>query len=474
MSMGNGTAKTIPLFLALSGLVLAALVALTGCNPDELSVENEPVSTSAQATQPPFSLEGVATQTPTPFPTATPTATPTPTAIPIPPRAILADEAYAFLEAFLRDHDRRGPGTSGERAAALALRDRLTQLGFETRVEEFDLGPAPSEVSFELRSSEGTMDMDVQSEALQFSPHGSVNGELVYVQRALEGQLPETGLQGKVALIERGDDTFSGKAIRAARAGASAAVIFNYNSGNYAGYLVSESPIPTVAISGNDGNRLLDALDAGSVQATVRVSRLESRSLNVIAERKGTDPNGGVVYLTTYIDAVSNVAGANDNGSGIASLMTIAEMVSIRSYPFTVRLALFGSVHGKESGSERAGSRFHVNRLSNSDIADIKVMTSVYMCGSGDTLGLYGSESYRSIMSEIGDDLSIAITDNGEWPINDDISFDEFDVETLTMTGDDQTHHHQPTDTLENIDRDLLGQTVEAMIQFLEALAQLQ
>ncbi len=318
------------------------------------------------------------------------------------------------------------------------------------------------------------MDMDVQSQALEFSPRGNVTGELVYVQKALEGQLRQTELQGKVALIERGDDTFSGKAIRAARAGASAAVIFNYNAGNYSGYLVSESPIPAVAISGRDGERLLNALDVGSVQATVRVSRLESRSLNIIAERKGTDPNGGVVYLTTYIDAVSNVDGANDNGSGIASLMTIAEIVSTRSYPFTVRLAFFGSAHGKEPGSVRAGSRFHVNQLSNSDIADIKVMTSVYMCGSGDTLGLYGSEGYRSIMSEIGDDLSIAVADYGEWPINDDISFDEFDVKTLAMTGNDQTHHHQPTDTLENIDRDLLGQTVEAMIQFLEALAQLQ
>lgn len=472
--MGNGIAKTIPLLLVPSGLILATLVVLAGCSANESSVENEPVSTGALATQSPFSLEGVATQTPTPRPTATPTAIPSPTIIPIPSRAILADEAYTFLEAFLRDHDRRGPGTSGERAAALALRDSLTRLGFETRVEEFDLGPAPSEVSFELQSSEGTMDMDVQSEALEFSPLGIVAGELVYVKKALEGQLPRTGLQGKVALIERGDDTFSGKAIRAARAGASAAVIFNYNAGNYGGYLVSESPIPTVAISGRDGERLLNALDAGSVQATVRVARSESRSLNIIAERKGTDPNGGVVYLTTYVDAVSNVDGANDNGSGIASLMTIAEMVSTRSYPFTVRLALFGSVHGEGFGGQRAGSRFHVSRLSNSDIAEIKVMTSVYMCGLGDDLELYGSESYRFIMSEIGDDLSIAITDQGELPRDDALAFDEFDVNTLTMTGDDQTHHHQPTDTLENIDRDLLGQTVEAMIQFLEALEQLQ
>lgn len=489
MPMGNDTAKTIPLFLALSGLVLAALVVLTGCNPDELSVKNEPVSTGAPATQPPFSLEGVTTQTPTPFPTATPTATPTPTAIPIPPRAILADEAYTFLRLFLEDHNQRRPGTVGERVASRALRNALDDLGYETRLERYDLGPGGSHASYLANDASVSAQVELSSRALEFSPHGEVTGELVYVQKALEGEVPAEGLEGKVALIERGDALFSDKAKRVAAAGAAAAIIFNNAPGDLRWRFTEGSPIPGVGISQQEGLHLLDVLAREAMEVTVRVTPANSVSMNVIADKPGIRYPSEVIYLTTYVDTGANVDGANDNGSGVASLMTVARHVAERDYPFTVRFAFFGSLHAasepeyyleppaatdspQDSAPERGapGSVYHLSQLAEDAPADIKVMVNVFMCGAGETLELHGTPEFRLTMRDEARELRLTVSD--KWGVLGDAEhFHARDIDTLTLTGNDYTHHHLATDTIENIDAALLGQSVALTIGFLERLA---
>ena len=44
----------------------------------------------------------------------------------------------------------------------------------------------------------------------------------------------------------------------------------------------------------------------------------------MIADKPGTAGDGRVVVLGGHYDTVPNVPGANDNGSGIATLLTMA------------------------------------------------------------------------------------------------------------------------------------------------------
>jgi minor extracellular serine protease Vpr len=67
------------------------------------------------------------------------------------------------------------------------------------------------------------------------------------------------GADGKIALIERGEVTFTQKAASAEAAGAVAAIIYNNEPGNFAGTLVVVDPeIPVAAMSQEDGHALLE------------------------------------------------------------------------------------------------------------------------------------------------------------------------------------------------------------------------
>ncbi|PCJ12171.1 MAG: hypothetical protein COB10_07770, partial [Planctomycetota bacterium] len=59
------------------------------------------------------------------------------------------------------------------------------------------------------------------------SPEGEASGSLVAIGLGMEGDLPQEGLAGKIALIQRGVIQFQEKVDRAAEAGALAAVIYN-------------------------------------------------------------------------------------------------------------------------------------------------------------------------------------------------------------------------------------------------------
>ena len=72
------------------------------------------------------------------------------------------------------------------------------------------------------------------------------------------------GIEGKIALIERGEITFSSKVARVHDAGAVAAIIYNNEQGNFRGTLRGRSQIPAISLSRADG---LDAHGLNGDQA---------------------------------------------------------------------------------------------------------------------------------------------------------------------------------------------------------------
>ena len=92
------------------------------------------------------------------------------------------------------------------------------------------------------------------------------------------------------------------------------------------------------------------------------------------------------MVLGGHYDTVPDVPGANDNGSGIATLLVIAREVSEISYPFTLRIIAFGS---EELGLE--GSRFYVDSLSPEEQKGTVAMLNFDALGSGEVLGVLGT-----------------------------------------------------------------------------------
>lgn len=184
---------------------------------------------------------------------------------------------------------------------------------------------------------------------------------------------------GNIALIQRGTCTFAAKALNAEAAGASAVIIFNQgNSPDREGLIVgtlapASVGIPVVGASFADGSALAQA---GSV-AYVNIDPPEDITVyNVIAESKSGDPNN-VVMAGAHLDSVAAGPGINDNGSGTAALLEVAEQMAKVKPRNKVRFAFWGA---EEAGL--VGSTAYVNELSADDIANIALYLNFDMIGS--------------------------------------------------------------------------------------------
>jgi Zn-dependent M28 family amino/carboxypeptidase len=156
---------------------------------------------------------------------------------------------------------------------------------------------------------------------------------------------------GSIALVQRGGCSFSLKAYNAEAAGASAVIVFNQgNTPEREVTLIdvtAEAPegsavagpltVPVVGASFANGSAL--AQPASTARVAVRLE--ERTSTNVIAELRGARDDN-VVMAGAHLDSVPAGPGINDNGSGSAALLEVAQNLGNHRPHNTVRFAWWG------------------------------------------------------------------------------------------------------------------------------------
>ena len=189
---------------------------------------------------------------------------------------------------------------------------------------------------------------------------------------------------GNIALIQRGGCSFGLKAKNAEAGGASAVILFNQGDtplreglivGTLGGLAVLGTPvtIPYVGASFANGSALAQA---GST-AHIRVEEPENIvQYNVIAESKTGDPNN-VVMAGAHLDSVPAGPGINDNGSGSAAILEVAEQMAKVNPRNMVRFAWWGA---EEAGL--VGSNAYVAGLSQAEKDRITLYLNFDMVGS--------------------------------------------------------------------------------------------
>jgi Zn-dependent M28 family amino/carboxypeptidase len=180
-------------------------------------------------------------------------------------------------------------------------------------------------------------------------------------------------------LVQRGTCTFAVKALNAQAAGAAAVIIFNQGNNSTRMDLIigtlapSTAAIPVVGASYNTGVVL------SQPGTTVRVKVDAPQNItqyNVIAESKFGDPNN-VVMAGAHLDSVQRGPGINDNGSGSAALLEVAEQMAKVKPRNMIRFAWWGA---EESGL--VGSRAYVAGLSQAELDRITLYLNFDMIGS--------------------------------------------------------------------------------------------
>ena len=189
---------------------------------------------------------------------------------------------------------------------------------------------------------------------------------------------------GNIALLQRGTCTFELKAENAAAAGAVGIVIFNQGNTTDA----DRNNIPAVTLTANNtsGIPVLGTTYALGVHAgqhpgpRMRVFANTLRQIlptaNVLAEKTGAN-NDNVVMAGAHLDSVLAGPGINDNGSGSASILEVAEQLAHVKLQNTVRFAWWGA---EESGL--VGSTNYVNGLSQAEQDRIALYLNFDMVGS--------------------------------------------------------------------------------------------
>jgi Zn-dependent M28 family amino/carboxypeptidase len=337
-------------------------------------------------------------------------------------------EHQAALQAIAdANNGTRYAGSPGHVASAQYVYDTMQAAGYDVSFQPFsyqfngDETPAvlnrisPSPKSFvnrvDFRSMVSSVDGDVTAPLVAVDlvvPSPGDNGNTSGCEAADFAGFPA----GAIALMQRGTCTFQVKLENAAAAGAVAGVVFNEGNSdarsnlNFGNAGTPSPPIPGVTTTFATGDELRAGRLSGPTGSTVRVKvdRIVATlpTKNVIAETPGGDPDN-VVVVGAHLDSVETGPGINDDGSGTAVDLEIAEQMAKVKPRNKVRFIWFSA---EEAGL--LGSFAYVASLSEAQKDQIAAMLDFDMLGSpnfarfvydgdGDELGPSGPEGSSAI-----------------------------------------------------------------------------
>jgi Zn-dependent M28 family amino/carboxypeptidase len=281
----------------------------------------------------------------------------------------------------------RSSGTSGYDASVAYVVEKMTAAGYHVTLHEFPF------IFFPI-SLQQTAPISATYNSLPATEtgFGTVSAAVIPIDINLVPPRANTSgceaadfvsfAAGSIALIQRGTCPLATKVLNAEAAGASAVILLNQGdaptperSDLFVATLGVPNliTIPVLTTSYLDG----EALTQAGSQATVTVGTPEIRtSHNVIAESPEGDPNN-IVIAGAHLDSVLAGPGINDNGSGSAALLEVAEQMAEVTPHNKVRFAWWGA---EEAGL--FGSFSYVISLFPDELAKVALYLNFDMVGS--------------------------------------------------------------------------------------------
>lgn len=262
-------------------------------------------------------------------------------------RLVDGAEATKHLRELQRIADRNGgnraAGTPGYEASVAYVSRVLRNVGFRVTRQSINFVESWSENSPPTLSitspTPKTYAPGTDFVSFQPSPAGDVTAPVQAVDLTLPPTPTPTStsgcedsdfagfVPGNIALIQRGTCPFIDKIVNATEAGASAVIVFNEGQPGRTDPtpldLGEWRVVPMVYASFAVGSELA-ATPGVTVRLKVDSNLVLGTDDNVIAESLFGDPRN-VVMVGGHLDSVPEGPGINDNGSGVAALLEVAE-----------------------------------------------------------------------------------------------------------------------------------------------------
>ncbi|MFD3871155.1 M28 family metallopeptidase [Streptomyces sp. NPDC058623] len=284
----------------------------------------------------------------------------------------------------------RVAGSKGHVQSAQYVEAVLKGAGYKVTKNEFDF--VYVEAIAEKLSVNGDNGRDIPIHLMTYTASGPEQGVTAQVAVAPvdadgtngcePGDFAAGAFTGRIALVQRGGCTFAVKQANAAAAGAVGAIIYNNTDGALNGTLgdANAGKVPTGGITKADGEKLAADVAAGPVEVTLDIRELREnrKTYNVIAETKGGDENN-TVFLGAHLDSVAAGPGINDNGSGSAGILQVAQRLASQQTKIKNKVK-FGWWSAEEYGL--LGSEAYVASLTEEQKKQIKLYLNFDMIGS--------------------------------------------------------------------------------------------
>jgi Zn-dependent M28 family amino/carboxypeptidase len=390
----------------------------------------------------------------------------------------------------------RAVGTPGFDASVDYVAGELRAKGFDVQTPEF-----PVKV---FESDPGTVTIGgaaTAARALQYTigtPPDGVTGPLVPARvedtpGCSASDYDGLPVAGAVVLVDRGVCPFKQKLDAVTDRGAVGLIVADNVDEKTVGATLGENSvvkIPVVSVTKSDGAALRTKSGPITIKVNANVRNFTAR--NVIAQTK-TGSGDNVVMAGAHLDSVPEGPGINDNGSGVAAILeTALQMGSSPQVQNAVRFAFWGAEELGTIGSEK-----YIESLNVDQLTDIALYLNFDMLASPNP-GYFTYDGDQSMPPRPSG--AIARVPEGSAGIErtlvqflkttgkpaQDTSFDgRSDYDAFTKAGvpsgglfagaeEDMTtdqaalwggtagqpfdpNYHQPTDTLDHIDKTALG-----------------
>lgn len=373
-------------------------------------------------------------------------------------KEISADRIYNTIKMFSATDNARITGFEGEKNTSDYIAKQFKDMGLTVEEQIFPIKAyrcSGTEVNIITPENK-----NITSQFLTFSketPKEGITADIVFGDMGTQDELEKAQVKGKLVLMKRGGEYYKNKTDRADSLGAVGAIFYDPNQEPaVAATLVQPSNIPAVSIERSEGEKIAGLLGSGKpVKITLKVDSecKDSTSKNIIATMKSKKQSTGKILIVgAHYDGV-NTPAANDNASGIATVMEVARAISKEKLDCDVRFIAFGA---EEIGL--VGSNYYVSNLANKDKNNIIGMINLDMVGAGDTLFIH---TMKKDTKSLPADLAVSCVKQfkykyirNEQESSDHVPFESAGISVAYFEYGPYHDYHTDKDTIDKIQKD--------------------